>query len=284
MIQQEYLPIFANFFSRSKIQELIYKKNPRYISTTLYHSKYCLNNRSNLQYKDLFDTIYQELLSNYRCEYVYKNELLHNEILSNRHPEGAKLLTEINVCNSKVDLLVINGTITAYEIKTELDTIQRLEAQLLDYIKVFDRVCLVISKNKIKKIEEIINSNELFHHIGICTLSNNLILEHRKSKSSLGLSYKVLDKYAMLNTINQSEIKLHYPELNNIDYVDNISVKEMHTILKDVLSKRTNDLSFFIDQLPDSLKMIGYSLHNLAKKDKIKLLQKLDNYVADSIL
>ena len=90
--------------------------------------------------------------------------------MSDKHSQKATLLTELNVGKSKADLVVINGTTTVYEIKTELDSTARLEGQLSDYIQVFDRVNVITCESKVKNIEKIINSDSRFQNVGIYLL------------------------------------------------------------------------------------------------------------------
>ena len=43
---------------------------------------------------------------------------------------------------------MINGKAVVYEIKTELDTFERLATQIDDYYKAFDHVCVVASDSQ----------------------------------------------------------------------------------------------------------------------------------------
>lgn len=61
-------------------------------------------------------------------------------------------LFEMNVENSRVDLGRVNGHSTSYEIKTEFDSIVRLEKQVSDYSKVFEKVYIVTHPNHFEKI------------------------------------------------------------------------------------------------------------------------------------
>lgn len=52
-------------------------------------------------------------------------------------------MSEFWVDMSKADSVVLNGTSTVYEIKTEFDNLSRLPQQLTDYSKVFDHINVV---------------------------------------------------------------------------------------------------------------------------------------------
>ena len=54
-------------------------------------------------------------------------------------PQNSTLINEFRVCNSKADIAIINGKSTVYEIKSKYDSLDRLESQIADYKKVFDK-------------------------------------------------------------------------------------------------------------------------------------------------
>lgn len=83
------------------------------------------------------------LESHYRCEYVYKAAVVDRVVFGRHRPTTASVQPELMVGRSIVDLAVFNGTSTAYEIKTELDTDRRLKTQTSDYLSAFDKVFVV---------------------------------------------------------------------------------------------------------------------------------------------
>ncbi|WP_390899973.1 sce7726 family protein [Yersinia aleksiciae] len=75
---------------------------------------------------------------------------------------------------------MFNGTSTAYEIKTELDSFDRLDSQLSSYQKVFEHVYIVIPPTKLKLAECSIPSN-----IGIIILTEKgNIVSHKLAYTS----------------------------------------------------------------------------------------------------
>ncbi len=57
---------------------------------------------------------------------------------------------------ARIDLAVVNGTLDGYEIKSDLDTLNRLPNQVRIYNSVLDRVTLVVGARHIDKAERII--------------------------------------------------------------------------------------------------------------------------------
>lgn len=65
------------------------------------------------------------------------------------HETDTLLLDELNLCNglARVDVAVINGHLTGYEIKSAADTLARLPAQAAVYSAVLDYVSLVVASS-----------------------------------------------------------------------------------------------------------------------------------------
>ncbi|UIR54772.1 sce7726 family protein [Sphingobacterium sp. SRCM116780] len=91
---------------------------------------------------DLISYSYQILEQQYRHEYIYKNKLLNDFVMEYYAMDDTILLNEFRIGQSIADAVLINGTNKVFEIKTELDTPERLESQLNDYYKAFTEVYL----------------------------------------------------------------------------------------------------------------------------------------------
>jgi hypothetical protein len=69
-----------------------------------------------------------------------------------------KIIEELGVAHgiARVDLALVNGVIHGYELKSDLDTLDRLPWQIRIYEKVFDRVTLVVGKKHLHRGIEMI--------------------------------------------------------------------------------------------------------------------------------
>jgi hypothetical protein len=56
----------------------------------------------------------------------------------------------------RIDVAVINGDLTGYELKSDRDTLQRLPTQAELYSRVFDRICLVVGSRHEGKARRIV--------------------------------------------------------------------------------------------------------------------------------
>lgn len=79
--------------------------------------------------------------TNNRNEYVYKSAITNNILLGVHSLLTSTMLTELRIDNCKADVVILNGTSTAYEIKSERDSITRLSSQ----IDAFRRVCASVN-------------------------------------------------------------------------------------------------------------------------------------------
>ena len=100
-------------------------------------------NCGTLSLRDVFEAAYDELRNSYRCEYLYKNAIAAKILMGRHSLRTAGILTELQVDDCKLDLLMVNGQTVAYEIKTELDSPDRLFNQLATYQRAFECVYVV---------------------------------------------------------------------------------------------------------------------------------------------
>lgn len=273
---KKFLRLYSNFFNRSYLFDFINKKNNKIknvFSTSLNFTSTFYNFKL-YSYFDLYEYIYSMLCNYYKCEYVYLNKFFINEIVK-KHDNNHTVLTELYVDDSQADLVVINGTTTAYEIKTELDTLIRLPKQLEDYTKAFEMVYVVTNKYYLKSVRNILKDK--FNSVGIYLLDEDgglKLVRYSKSHKSK------LNKEVMFNVLNRKEF-----ERIDEDYYKakakflKMSVKSAHEFYKNALFNRAKDMNYIMN-FPDSLKLAIYKIQNkLTYEDRRKLLEKMKTNV-----
>lgn len=109
---------YGDFGAIDRVWQICDRDNPRYVGTT---------------YAEYLADLYAMLMRDYRCEYVFKNEVI-NKILFRHftHPDTVAF-SEFRVNQSIADLAMFNGKSRAYEIKTDYDSDKRLAHQLADF-------------------------------------------------------------------------------------------------------------------------------------------------------
>jgi hypothetical protein len=131
---------------------------------------------------DVYESAYAHLLKGYRCEYVFKNVIAQTLLLKRHQWTEARLLTEFRVGIRKADVVILNGTSTVYEIKTSLDNLDRLPAQIDAYRRVFDRIYIVGEEEQAARMLEGAGDD-----VGMVALDSNGqlgILREAKSNSA----------------------------------------------------------------------------------------------------
>src|SRR5690606_29584477 len=131
-----------------------YKTYGRQIKKLLVKGGISFEGKSSI--KELLDISYNHLLSNYRHEYIYKTSLLNAYILQKYSLKDSVILNEFKVGASKADVVLVNGTNKVFEIKTELDSPERLKTQIADYYKVFSEVFIVTHHSLVNKYKAVL--------------------------------------------------------------------------------------------------------------------------------
>lgn len=264
----KFLRLYSNFFNRSYIFDLMNKKNSKIKNAILASSgdSGTLNNYNFGSYSDLYEYIFSLLCNYYKCEYVYLNKFFINEIIK-KHDDKHTVLTELCVNDSQADLVVINGTSTVYEIKTELDTLMRLPKQLEDYTRTFDRVYVVTNKSYLQQVRKILN--EKFKSVGIYLLDESGCLKIvRNSKSHKSK----LDKKLMFSVLNRNEFEMLDEDFYKAQKKFlKMSVKSAHEFYKTALFNRAKDMRYVMN-FPDSLKLAIYKIQNKLTMEERKIL------------
>ena len=215
--------------------------------------------------RTLISEIYKIMTKSYRNEYVYKNSLLNN-LLSTKHClKTTTALTEISISKSKADFILINGKAVVYEIKTELDSLERLENQLKDYYKSFDHVCVVTCEENLKKLEDLLKDSPA--GIYVLTKSNKISSVKEPIGYNLGLDHNVMFKILRKQEF-ESIIKIHYGELPVVSQVNhynqcnklfkNIDINLAYQYMLKELKKRAKIEIDEYKNTPRELKFLTY--------------------------
>ncbi len=113
-------------------------------------------------------SVYRLLEKNYRNEIIYKNAIF-DMVVSNYKMENTVVFDEFKIGSSIADVVMINGHCRVFEIKTELDKLDRLEEQISDYLKFADEVYIVCSHVHSDACKKIIDGST----VGLIVLDNH---------------------------------------------------------------------------------------------------------------
>ena len=62
----------------------------------------------------------------------------------------------LNHGQNRADIAIINGRLTGYEIKSDSDSLRRLNQQIIGYDEIFDSIYLITTERHVKRIETIL--------------------------------------------------------------------------------------------------------------------------------
>lgn len=177
----------SRILSRSNLESIIFNKNAR--ATKRSALKYLQNSEPDT-YHEVLIKVYKELSNSYRNEYFYKNSLLNKLILKKYSLKDTVILDEFRIGKSIADLVLLNGEIRVFEVKTELDSLDKLGKQIDDYCRFTDSIYIVTCD---KYISEITRN---FPQVGIILLSdrNQLKTIRKPSFDKSHLEHKILFK------------------------------------------------------------------------------------------
>lgn len=250
-------------FSRNTLRALLDEEdtsNAYYAAIRRY-----LESPDGMTNREMISEIYQKLRDDYRNEYYYKNILLNKLLFKRHNPLTTTALTEIPVSKSKADFIMINGKAVVYEIKTDLDTFDRLDSQLTNYYKAFDNVCVVTSESNFYPLyKKLRNEN-----IGICIITKRGALKTYRepisdtSALSHEVIFKILRKYEY-----ESILMTHYktlPQVSQFDYYKEckrlfelIDINTAYRFFKIQLKKRCKINIDLVSSIPDEIKSVVY--------------------------
>jgi hypothetical protein len=116
---------------------------------------------------DAFDAAFSILKAmGRRDEYIYRAALTRRVLMGKHSLKTACMLTEFRAGACKADLVILNGTATVYEIKSERDSLVRLSNQVENYQKVFAKTYVIASEDHVDSVLKIVPRD-----IGVLKLS-----------------------------------------------------------------------------------------------------------------
>ena len=199
------VPYFDKMISENSIPE-VFHLCKRYIKT------------EQATVGEVISEIYHFMDGNYRNEYFYKNTILNQLMIQKHDLYSTAALTELPIGESKADFIMINGKGVVYEIKTDLDNLNRLESQIRDYYKVFSYVYVVTGSKQLQHVKEYLKESKA----GIYELTAKGQLICRKKALS---NRQYLSHEAMFRVLRKGEFESvllkHYgklPEVNSFLY------------------------------------------------------------------
>jgi hypothetical protein len=285
------LAAISRLFSSTVIRELARKGRSRSFIELTKESGLLEKLSSNDSVFTVFDTAFTALKKEgYRDEYVYKTALILRILFGRYSLRTASVLNEFRVGDCKADLVILNGTATAYEVKSERDSVVRLKRQITAYCQCFAQVYVIAAESHLSSIETLIPGDvgilKLSDRLEISTVRKALDRPERTSSSVIFDSIRTAEARLILQAYGISIPKVPNTQLHSVlrELFTRLNGVDAHRGMVCVLKKTRTLLQFsdLLDQLPSSLYSAVFSTP-LRKVDQSRLARAVHISINEAI-
>ncbi len=259
----------SRLFSSAVLHELARKGRSALFSRLLQQSGILAAAVPGTKVSDAFDIAFDVLKRvGFRDEYVYRSAISHKILMGTHSLRTASMLSEFRAGSARADLVILNGTATVYEIKSERDSLARLATQVSEYQKVFATVNIIASE---EHIEGVLSS--VPEEVGILCLSRRYRITTERQALQ---SFHAICPTTVLSSLRLTEavaiakaLGFEVPSVPNTrlfralhDVFQTISSEPLHREMVRVLknTRTLMPLNDLIDRLPDSLHAAALSI------------------------
>lgn len=290
-IEPTQLAAISRLFSSSVIRELARKGKSPLFARLARQSLVPDVLSATEQVLDVFETAFSLLRrQGYRDEYVYKTALTQKVLLGRHSLQTASMLNEFRVGQCKADLVILNGSSTVYEVKSERDSLSRLRKQISTYSNVFARAYVIAGENHINavmaSVPEDVGVLRLNRRHQVSTVREASDARDRTSPASIFDSIRTLEARLILELRGIDVPKVPNTELSSAlrSLFVKLTPREAHDGMVQVLKKTRNlmPLSHLVSQLPPSLQTAALSTP-LRKLDHARLVAAVNTRLADAM-
>ena len=263
-------PLFARLASQSRLHGLL---SPSACVSALFDAAFALLKREG-----------------YRHEYIYRAALTHKILLGVHSLQTASMMNEFRVGECKADVAILNGTATVYEIKSERDSLNRLERQIAAYSTVFAKVYVIAAEGHVHAVErtvpDFVGIMQLNRRHHISTLREALDQPERTSPSAIFDSIRTAEARMILSSLGVTIPTVPNTRLHSVlrEQFIKLDPVQAHAEMVRVLKRTRNllPLSSLVDKLPRSLQTAALSIP-LRKADHERLVMAVNCRLKDAM-
>jgi hypothetical protein len=263
-------PLFARLARQSRLSDLL---SPSACVSALFDAAFALLRREGN-----------------RHEYIYKAALTHKILLGIHSLQTASMMNEFRVGECKADVAILNGTATVYEIKSERDSLSRLERQVAAYSTVFAKVYVIAAEGHVqavaKVVPDFVGIMQLNRRYCISTLREAVDQPERTSPSAIFDSIRTAEARMILSSLGVTIPDVPNTRLHSVLREEFVKLDraQAHAQMVRVLKRTRNllPLSTLLNQLPHSLQTAALSVP-LRKADHERLVAAVNSSLQDAM-
>ena len=257
----------SQIFTASTFKKIIQEEDFEQFNRCVLRNQNLLEIADGATNLEIIRKAYKCLDKNYRNEYLYKNALF-NLLIKEKKLESTVVLNELRVNQSIADTVFINGESILYEIKTELDTPDKLIGQIADYRKAFGKIYVVTHHSNFYPYYQLIKGKG----IGLILLDDRNKFTEHTSAEYIGkdfdhlVLFKLLRKHECISLIKKQFGSI--PEVPNtlffrecLKLIQTIPVNEFQKLVMIELKARTKRGTHSTIHIPRELQYICYTLN-----------------------
>lgn len=232
---------YSSAFSRNVFSDIANFSDFSHLDWLISHYGDKLKNGAS--YMDYLAYIYSIMTRDYRNEYIFKNEIINQLLIKKYGTRNTIAFNEFKVGDSIVDFAMMNGESKAFEIKTTFDSPKRLEKQMKDYKRIFNKRYIVVDADECSYYRERIEDTTGI--VALCIDGYKITMEeYRPAANNEEIDAKCIMK--CLHTIEYKNIIVSYfgylPKVNSFEMYD-----ECENLLMQIPSVELNKL--FINEV-----------------------------------
>lgn len=218
---------------------------------------------------DTFDSAFEILkVAGQRDEYIYRAAISQKILMGTHSLQTASMLNEFRAGTCKADLVILNGTATAYEIKSERDSLARLANQVENYKRVFAKVNVIASESHVDGVLATVPVDVgvmcLSRRYRISTVREAVDCPDRICPVTVFESLRSAEALAILNTLGVAVPDVPNTRLHAVlrALFAELDPAILHVEMVRTLKRTRNlaPLGELVDQLPGSLQAAALSI------------------------
>lgn len=160
------LSALTRLFSSAVFQEMAKKGRSPLFKRLLDQTRVAARCSAGATVGTAFDSAFSILkVAGLRDEYVYRAAITKNILIGKHSLRSASMLNEFRAGSCKADLVILNGTASVYEIKSERDSLARLVNQVENYKRVFATVNVIVSERHVESVRKVVPDDVGIMHL-----------------------------------------------------------------------------------------------------------------------